>query len=379
MRLNSAGAMLRIVLLAGCMVVASALIIPGQAAAASFPTVELSNGATLPGGGTFNLPMPTGSGGIAAGDLLIVTIAHDGNGGPGACETGWEFVTSSANYVIICARIAVGSETQYPAFSNPSGLIAGQSFRVVGWVGGVINAGTISATAFRGTGSANPNPPSHDPAGWAIEETLWLAGGAMSNNGQAWDITTPPTDFTLIRYDDGTQQSIASAYRKQLVGSMDPGTFGVTGTGNSWQAWTIAIRPSATAPLVTLPASGISHNSAVLNGRLDVLHSSTVTLRFDYGPTASLGSETGSVTEDATGEYEIRVTGLSPETTYFFRAYSEEVPSGHNATGATLNFTTVEFPPIIAQAFSAFWIAVFGFVCIMMVIGAWKIRQRLHE
>src|SRR3989304_8487101 len=208
----------------------------GSVRATSFPAIELANGVALGGGGTFNLPLPTGSGGIVAGDLLVVAIAHDSNGGPGSCETGWTFITSASNYVIICARNATGGEIQYPSFVNPSGLIAGQSFRIVGWRMGTINNGVIDASAFRGTGSANPNPPSFNPSGWDVENTLWLAGGAISNSGQAWDITTPPTNFTLVRYDDGTQQSIASAQRNSQAASMDPETFGTTSSGTSWQA-----------------------------------------------------------------------------------------------------------------------------------------------
>lgn len=355
------------------------LAIVGSVRAGGFPAIELANGATLGGGGTLNLPLPTGSGGISAGDLLIVALASEDNADPMGCNLGgpdaWIDVASFSGYVTICARTATGSETVF-SISNPSGLIAGQSFRIVGWIGGEITGGKIAAEAIRDTGSAAPNPPALDPAGWDVEPTLWIVGGAIANNGQAWDITTPPTGFTIVRYDDGTDQSIASAMHTEEVASMNPGAFGTTSAGNAWQAWTIAVRPSTDIPLVTLAATAIGSNRAILNGRLDILFGSSVDLGFQWGDTPSFGNWTANVTRSATGTYAIILSGLNASTLYYFRAISLEVPSGYANVGSTLNFTTLAGGnDIVSIGFDAFWAVIFTFLCVILVVGAWKIRE----
>lgn len=241
---------------------------------------------------------------------------------------------------------------------------------------GTINNGVIDASAFRGTGSANPNPPSFNPSGWDVENTLWLAGGAISNSGQAWDITTPPTNFTLVRYDDGTQQSIASAQRNSQAASMDPETFGTTSSGTSWQAWTIAIRPGTIEPVVTLAATSISTGSAQMNGRLDVLFSASATVRFEYGDTVSLGNDSSDFVVTSTGTFGIIVGALQENHKYYFRAFSEEIPSGYTDTGEILNFTTRALDPSVRLGFEI--VPVFLFIALMtlMVLGAWTFSGR---
>ena len=162
----------------------------------------------------------------------------------------------------------------------------------------------------------------------------------MANNAQGRDFTTPPTGFETVRYDDGTQQSLISAQRSESVASIDPGAFGVTENPPSWTAWTVAIRPLADEPLFTLAATSVSDVAARMNGRLDFLFSASVDLGFRWGDTPSLGNWTANLTRSSTGTYSILVTGLTPETTYYFAAVSLELPSGYSAQGATLNFTT---------------------------------------
>lgn len=352
-------------------------ILPSVVSAA-FPHTELANGATLPGGGTFNLPMPTGAGGIQSGDLLVIVFAHDAAGMSTSCDSinpAWTFITGTGGYVEVCAKIADGSETQFSR-ANPSGLIAGQSYRVVGWRGAPLGSGSISATAVRVIGGT-PDPPSHNPSGWDIEETLWLSGAAMANNAQGRDITGPPTGWTDLRYDDGTQQSIRSATLKSESASQDPGAFQVSENPASWQAWTISIRPSATEPLVTLAASGVTHNRAQLNGRLDVMQSAQTEVWFEYGtnPTLAGASETSHQVRSSTGAFSAGI-GVSSETTYYFRARSLDVPGGYNATGEILNFTTQETPQFLQDAFNAAYVLGYVTLLALFLIAMIWIRKR---
>jgi len=92
--------------------------------------------------------------------------------------------------------------------------------------------------------------------------------------------------------------------------------------------------PSAT----TGSASGVTHNSATLNGNLDIGASATANVYFEYGTTTAYGSSTSMMAKTASGAFGTSVSGLNPSTMYHFRAvvsYDSTTSNGGDMTLTT--------------------------------------------
>lgn len=91
--------------------------------------------------------------------------------------------------------------------------------------------------------------------------------------------------------------------------------------------------------VTTNAATNVSSMVATLNGNLtDMGTFSSVSVRFQYGTTPSYGSSTSTQTMTSGGFFSANISGLTPSTTYYFRA----VATGGSTTvyGAPLNFNT---------------------------------------
>jgi len=95
----------------------------------------------------------------------------------------------------------------------------------------------------------------------------------------------------------------------------------------------------------TSDAAKIKTTSATLRGTLDDLGSAaSVSVSFEWGLTISYGNETTPESKTATGKYDADLSGLTPNTTYHFRAKAV----GHGTTyGADAQFTTKTVPPSV--------------------------------
>jgi hypothetical protein len=98
----------------------------------------------------------------------------------------------------------------------------------------------------------------------------------------------------------------------------------------------------------TIDAAKIKTTSATLRGSLNSLGTATtVTVSFEWGLTESYGNETTPESKTATSEYGAPLSGLSPNTTYHFRAKAV----GHDtAYGADARFTTGTTAPSVATS-----------------------------
>lgn len=76
---------------------------------------------------------------------------------------------------------------------------------------------------------------------------------------------------------------------------------------------------NASPVVVTNPATGVSDTFAQLNGILQSTGNSATSVWFEYGPTYSLGSSTGS-RNGYVGGFQEGISGLQPNTIYYFRA-----------------------------------------------------------
>jgi phosphodiesterase/alkaline phosphatase D-like protein len=115
-----------------------------------------------------------------------------------------------------------------------------------------------------------------------------------------------------------------------------------TAYGADVQFTTTATPPSA----ATNDATNISTNSAQLNGELSSLGTvGSVSVSFEWGLTKSYGNETIPESQTATGKYSAILSGLSPNTTYHFRA---KVVGDDTTYGADAQFTTGATGPSVA-------------------------------
>jgi len=105
-----------------------------------------------------------------------------------------------------------------------------------------------------------------------------------------------------------------------------------------------------TNPLInTLAATGITTSSATLNGNANAT-GTTFNLFFDWGLTASYGASVtatpASVSGSSTLSMSTNLTGISPNTTYHFRARGV-TSGGLIVYGSDMSFTTPPFPPVV--------------------------------
>ena len=105
------------------------------------------------------------------------------------------------------------------------------------------------------------------------------------------------------------------------------------------QSITVTVANQSQLPtVVTSPATGISATGATLNGYL-VQGGQNATTWFEYGTTPSLGNITAYIGDYNTSSFARFVSGLAPNTTYYFRANAQNA-SGQ-AHGSILSFTTL--------------------------------------
>ena len=97
---------------------------------------------------------------------------------------------------------------------------------------------------------------------------------------------------------------------------------------------------SITSPSVsTSSATNVGSNQATLNGYLSSMGgASSCTVYFQYGTTTSYGSTTGTQAKSSAGTFSQSLTGLSPGTTYHYRAVASN--SAGTVYGADTTFTT---------------------------------------
>jgi hypothetical protein len=227
----------------------------------AFPVVATTNSGNDTSGTSHTVNLP---GSIASGDLLIVLFANDGNATI-TWPSGWDqaanalFDTANGTAVRLAGRqrIADGTEgATITVTTSASEWSAHSTLRITGW------HGTTVAEAATATGSSTTaDPPNLDPAGWASEDTLWIAcSGRDTGGADDDDNTAHPTNYTAIHNVlAGTNAggvNLTSSRRDNAVSAENPGTY--TGpTTEEWVAATVAIRPAAAGAALVTPGVGV--------------------------------------------------------------------------------------------------------------------------
>jgi hypothetical protein len=182
--------------------------------------------------------LPNGSN--VSGRLVVVVIGVDGTTGV-AWPAGWTEIfdgTTVATELAVGYRVINGTEgfdgtddtitltTAAEQSNSHAYLITGHDPAVA----------PEAATAAVGTNA--PDPPSFNPAGWDVEETLWIV--AAANRFGILQTAAPANYSNLLAQNGGdTNAPLATAHRGAAVTTEDPGAF--TGGDNEWVATTIAV------------------------------------------------------------------------------------------------------------------------------------------
>jgi hypothetical protein len=180
--------------------------------------------------------MPSGSGG-----RVLVFFHKDGTDVPTHDGSGWTDIISQTTCVARAYLLAI-----YKDSSAESSLTFTTASEMCSWIA-VRISGADSATAPAVAVSDNThNPPSLDPAAWASEDTLWIAG---HGGDPAWSYTSAaPANYTTNYTETGNISasndgvSLALGFRELAASSDDPGVW-TAGAESDFVSFTVAIRP----------------------------------------------------------------------------------------------------------------------------------------
>lgn len=209
------------------------------------------------------------------------------------------------------------------------------SFTTSGQTGGTPFAQTyaasnISQTSATLNGQVNPND---------ANTSYWFEYGTTQSLGQTTGMQNAGAGSSWVNASaqiSGLSENTTYYFRVAAQNS-----YGTTrGSILSFTTNSGGVTPGSAPTVQTLPATGISQTSAVLNGSVNPNNASSY-YWFEYGTTQSLGQTTAAQTLGA-GSSAQNIAGyisnLSQNTTYYFRAVAQN--NYGTSRGSILSFTT---------------------------------------
>lgn len=251
----------------------------------AFPTVQARNAnASSANATTLTAALPAS---IAKDDLLIAVVARDGTGAMtwGSGFAGWNVLLdandtgTAACKLVVLYKVADGTESGNLSLVSPSESWCARTWRITGYDPNTPPA--IATAGDGGTGSANPDPPSLNPADWGTEDTLWIATSAGDGDVA---YTAAPASYGNSQFSKSTEATttdrcaLGSAERTLNAASEDPGVF--TRATDDWIAATIGVRPAPTAHPITFLRSQTFYKAAATT--------QDVTINIDAGTARNL-------------------------------------------------------------------------------------------
>ncbi|OPX84342.1 MAG: Fibronectin type III domain protein [Pelotomaculum sp. PtaB.Bin104] len=168
-------------------------------------------------------------------------------------------------------------------------------------------------------------------------------GGTISEYGFYWGTTANPATKKTVGTNNQTGAYTASLsglnadttyYYKAFAKNEKGEAFGEV---KSFKTDKVVVKPTVT----TSAAGSITTSSALLNGNITSNGNSAVTEYGFYWGTSTNPSTKKSVgTNDQSGAFSTSLTGLNPNTTYYFKAYAKNTQG--ESFGDVLNFTTAK-------------------------------------
>lgn len=197
--------------------------------------------------------------------------------------------------------------------------------------------------------------PSDSATGVSLAPTL--RGSAYADaDGDAhvasrWQVRSSSGNYNSPVWDSGSSSAATSAMVP--AGKLANSTtyfwrVGYQQAGGRWSSYSketsfTTIEATAVAPtVVTIAASSIGSTSATLNLSLTSLGSApSVQVSFEWGTGTAYGHSTTPETMTGTGSFSYPLSGLSPSTTYYFRAKAD---GRGTAYGGDMTLTTASVP-----------------------------------
>jgi hypothetical protein len=222
---------------------------------------QLNTTATLTG------PNLTALTGRQAGDLVIAIAGeYQSNAGADAAFTGWagggltwneirdSTGTANGRLGVAYARLATGSESGAVTVTR-SGTLVGDAAMILMCIPGAhVTTAPEASVAVHG---ATADPAAFNPAGWDIEDTLWIGvnGAGLTVITGTWTgIDGAPTNYTDLFDTNAADTSVVgdfslgAAFRQNAVASEDMGPFTTDTSNNRNSALVIAVRPAPYVP-----------------------------------------------------------------------------------------------------------------------------------
>jgi phosphodiesterase/alkaline phosphatase D-like protein len=219
-------------------------------------------------------------------------------------------------------------------------------YRVVGQNGGgTANGAAVTFT----TAAAAPTVTTNAASG--VGTTGATLNGTVNANNSSTTVTFEyglDTSYgTTVTADQSPVSGVTDTAVSKAITGLTPNTtyhYRVVGqnAGGTTNGADMTFTTGLAAPTVTTnAASGISATGATLNGTVNANNSST-TVTFEYGLDTSYGTTVTADQSPVTGTTDTAVskaiTGLTPNTTYHYRAVGQN--GGGTTNGADMTFTT---------------------------------------
>lgn len=212
--------------------------------------------------GTRTFPSLTGLTKVS-GDLFIaICVAYQG-AGTDAQFSGWSAGWTEFHDTATITTMAVGCAYKWSDGTETGTIAVTQAAVVVGHAAMILlsipgaHLTTPPEAGSRADGtSAAADPAAFDPAGWAAEDTLWIAvggSGSISLAGSYTGLASAPTSYTNYA-ETGISADViggvegAAAFRQLSVASEDVGVFSVDVSNARNSAIVIAVRPAPNVP-----------------------------------------------------------------------------------------------------------------------------------
>jgi hypothetical protein len=195
----------------------------------------------------------------ASGDLLIaICIAYQSSATANAVFSSWgggftEFLDSSTTTTMAIGaayKWSTGSETGTFTVTEAA-TITGHACHILMAIPGA-HLSTVPEGGSRASGtSAAADPAAFNPAGWDVQDTLWIAVGASgedSTSGAYTGLASAPANYSDYADTGMSADAVgavegAVAFRQLAAASEDVGTFSVDTSFARNAAVVLAVRP----------------------------------------------------------------------------------------------------------------------------------------
>lgn len=198
-----------------------------------------------------------------SGDLLLaVVLAYQSSATANAVWSGWTAGWAEFADLSTSSTLAIGAACRWSDGGESGTISVTQAATVTGHAVFVLLSVPAhgltppEAGGYASGTNAAADPGALNPAGWDVEDTLWIAVAGCGETATAGSFTglaaSPPSGYsdaavTAISADVVGGLNGGVAFRHLAAASEDPGTWAADTSNARWAAATIAVRPRPAA------------------------------------------------------------------------------------------------------------------------------------